>query len=358
MKKNRSTAKLQVGLIGCGHIAQIVHLNILSHLPGAELVALADTDPGRRIEAGRRVPQAMVVADYHELLAMPHVEAVVICLPSGNHAEAATAAFTANKHVYLEKPLATNLEDGRKVLEAWKRARHVGMIGFNYRFNALYGAMKEHIRKETIAPLVSAQSVFSSVVHPLPSWKQMRLTGGGVLLDLASHHIDLVRFLFEQDISDVFASHRSQRGEGDSATLQLRLTDGLLVQSFFSSGAVEEDTFTIYGQAGILAVDRYRSFMVDVSEPRRPRFGWRRQLRKLWAVRRSPYLFSKMLASSKEPSYCAALAHFVTAVRTNQPVRPDFWDGYCSLAVVAAAEESARTGRMIPVADVEKGGSK
>lgn len=346
---------LRVGLIGCGDIARLVHLPLLTRLPDVILSALAESDPQRREEGRRRVPSAAVYASYEDLLETSDVDAVVICVPSALHAEVAIAALEKGKHVYLEKPLATTLADGQRVLEAWCRARLIGMIGFNYRFNALYGTMKEHIRGGTIDPLVSVRSVFSTAAHALPSWKQTRLTGGGVLLDLASHHIDLVRFLFAQDVCEVFASFRSQRNEGDSATLQLRLADGLLVQSFFSLNAIEEDSFAIYGHAGRLAVDRHRSFVVEVSAPHVPRSHFVQWARKLWGLRRSPYLLSKLRASGNEPSYRAALTHFVTAIRTNQPAYPDFWDGYCSLAVIAAAEESVNTGQTIVVANTKKG---
>lgn len=66
---------LKVGLIGCGRIAKLVHLNILTRLPDVELVALAEPDPQRREEASRRAPAAAAFADYQGLLAMPDVEA-------------------------------------------------------------------------------------------------------------------------------------------------------------------------------------------------------------------------------------------------------------------------------------------
>jgi predicted dehydrogenase len=338
---------LKVGLIGCGRIAQLVHLGILTHLPDVELVALAEPDPQRREEAGRRAPAAVALGDYHALLAMPEVEAVVICLPNALHAEAAVAALERGKHVYLEKPLATNLDDAREVLSAWRNTDVVGMIGFNYRFNALYQAAKQYIQSGKLGELVSVRSVFSSAARDLPTWKRKRQNGGGVLLDLALHHIDLIHFLFEQEVRDIFAGLRSQHSEDDSATLQLRLADGLLVQSFSSMNAVEEDRFEIYGTAEKLLVDRYCSLNVEITEAAldfsQLRY-WGRQLR---ALIRSPYILEKLRAPNREPSYRAALTRFVAAAQANRPASPDFWDGYRSLAIIAAAEESARTGRVV-----------
>ncbi|HLB46334.1 MAG TPA: Gfo/Idh/MocA family oxidoreductase [Anaerolineales bacterium] len=343
---------VKVGLIGCGRIAQAVHINILTRLAGTELVALADPDPQRREEAKRRAPAATAFTDYQELLEGSDVEAVVICLPNALHAEVAVAALQKSKHVYLEKPLATTLAEGRQVLAAWRQAGTVGMIGFNFRFNALYQSMKEHIQSGRLGELVSVRSVFSSPVRTLPAWKQSRHSGGGVLFDLASHHIDLIRFFFGQEICEVFAGLRSQRTEVDSAMLQLRLADGLLVQSFFSLNAGDDDRFEIYGQAGRLAVDRYLSLDVEITGPTREFARLKRWMPGVPTLARSRRLLESILAPNDEPSYRAALAHFVAAARADQPAKPNFWDGYRSLVVVAAAEESVRTGRVVSLSDV------
>jgi predicted dehydrogenase len=343
---------LKVGLIGCGRIAQLVHLNVLTRLPGVDLVALAEIDSAQRAQASRKAPRAIVFSSYQELLTRAEVEAVVICLPNALHAEAAVEALERGKHVYLEKPLATDLNEAQGVLAAWRRAGAVGMIGFNYRFNALYQTAKRHIQSGKLGELVGVRSVFSAAAHTLPVWQQTRQNGGGVLLDLASHHVDLVHFLFGQEVRDVFAELRSQRNEDDSAILQLRLADGLLVQSFFSLSAVEEDRLEIYSQAGKLTVDRYLSLDVELSEPKLDFARLKRLTQGLRSLIRSPYLLDKLRAPSREPSYRAALAHFVAAVQAGQPASPDFWDGYRSLAIIEAAEESSRTGQVVALSDV------
>jgi len=343
---------LKVGLIGCGRIAQLVHLNILTRSPDVELVALAEPDPERLREASRRAPGAVAFTGYQELLGMPDVEGVVICLPSALHAAASVEALQQGKHVYLEKPLATSLNEGRRVLSAWRRAGAVGMIGFNYRFNALYQTARQHIQSGRLGELISARSVFASSAQSLPAWKQHRQSGGGVLLEMASHHIDLVRFLFGQEVRDVFAALRSQRSEGDSAMLQLRLAGGLLVQSFFSMSAVEEDRFEIYGQAGKLTIDRYRSLDVEITDSTRKLTRFELLGSGLSSLFRSSYPLQKIVTPSREASYRRALAHFVAAARVNRPAFPDFMDGYRSLAVVEAAEESVTTGRVISLVDL------
>jgi myo-inositol 2-dehydrogenase / D-chiro-inositol 1-dehydrogenase len=238
--------RTQLGLIGCGQIADLVHLDILRRLSGVELVALVEVDPARRERARRRVPAAAAFESYEELLAVAELDAVVICLPNALHAEATVAALRHRKHVYLEKPLATSLDDARRVLEAWERADVVGMMGFNYRFNPLYCEMKRRLDAGRLGSLVAARSTFSTVARGDLAWRGSRRRGGGVLLDLAPHHVDLMRFLFGREVHEVSATLHSHRSEDDTAMVQLRFAGGLLAQSFFCLSAVEEDRLEVY----------------------------------------------------------------------------------------------------------------
>jgi len=347
-------SSLGIGLIGCGRIAQWVHLNALASLPDVELVAIADLDPERRKEAKRRATKAIAFAHYQELLEKTEAEAVVICLPPALHAEAVIAALQQGKHVYLEKPLATNLDDANRILRAWRQSGKVGMIGFNYRFNPLYRAVKHHIQSGRLGELVSVRTVFSSPQPEMPAWKQARKTGGGVLLDLASHHIDLLRFLFENEICEVFAEARSQYTEGDSVILQCRLANGLPIQSFFSICTVEEDRIEIYGRQAKLSVDRHHSVKVEITEAVSSHSRFKRLRHGLRSLAFSPALMESLTAPGREPSYQAALLQFVMAARTGQAVSPDLYDGYRSLAVVEAAEVSTREGKVVLVSDMDK----
>lgn len=338
---------LAIGLIGCGWFAQAVQLPILSRLPNVDLVAIAELDPDRQQEARRSAPRVPIYADYRDLLKIKHLDAVIVSVPNTLHAEVAIAAMQCGKHTYLEKPMAPSLSEADKIMQVWNQSGVVGMVGFNYRFNALHQAARMQIQAGRLGPLVGARSVFSAPRRTLPVWKRTRPSGGGVLLDLASHHIDLVRFLFQQNIRMVYADIDSRCTEHDGAMLHLRLEDGLQVQSYFLFGTVDEDRFEIYGEAGKLTVDRYHSSEVenvDAGEISSPLRHVRRRLRSL---RNVPYLLKKLRSPWHEPSYREALSRFVSTVRGRDKASPDFLDGYRSLEVICAAEESARTGRWI-----------
>ena len=344
-------SRLRVGLIGCGRIAQRIHLAALAGLPEVELAAIAEADAGRR-EAGRAVaPGVSLFADYRDLLERGGVEAVVICLPPALHAEAAVAAFERGLHVYLEKPLATALEEGERVVAAWRRAGTVGRIGFNLRFHPLVGALRQALRQGALGEVIAAQTVFCAARRSHPEWRRRRHSGGGALLDLASHHFDLARFLVGQEIAEVGALLRSAESEEDTAAVVLRLAAGPLVTVFASLAAVEEDRIEVYGSRGKLVLDRYRSsrlrFLPSVRD-----FRAMGRVRAAGAALASlPRALRDALWPPRERSFARALAAFAGAARGHGPAGPDLEDGLRSLAVVAAAERAARSGQAVPLAD-------
>ncbi len=344
---------VRMGIIGCGRIVQGVHLPILTRLPGVQVVALAESDPRRLDDARRLAPRADTHRDGSELVEKAEVHAVLIAVPNALHAETAIAAMSRGKQVYLEKPLAMNTAEGRRVLTAWRSAGVAGMIGFNYRFNPLHAELRRQLQSGRIGELVGARSVFSTSAAQLPEWKRTRAGGGGVLLDLASHHADLFRFLWGQDVREVSATVRSLQSEDDTATLRVQLADGLTIESFFSLCSVEEDRFEVYGRSGKLSVDRYHSWNVEYTAPHRRGDRWRRLRQGLSVAFTCGHALRKLRSPGYEPSYRAALTHFVEAVRTNRPPSPDLLDGYRSLALIEAAEESARTGRAVCPAEPE-----
>ncbi len=347
---------LDVGLIGCGRLALGVHLPILERLSSRQavrLAALADPDPDRRSQAAGRSPAAKQYDDYRQLLRQPGLAGVIVCLPPAQHAEAAVRSLQSGKHLYLEKPLAADPAEGEAILSAWERARTTAMIGFNYRFHPAIREAREIIRSGALGEVLAVQSEFSTCEQPMPEWKRRRASGGGVLLDLASHHIDLARFLLGQEVGEVSCRTLSHRSEGDAASLRLRMVRGALVQTFVSLVSAEEDQIRVFGTEGALRFDRYRSLRPQVIPLRRGRERVRAVWERVSELRAWPLQARKALIPGYEPSYAAALEHFFRSVREERPAAPDLRDGYASLAVVAAAERSAESGETVAVRPVE-----
>jgi predicted dehydrogenase len=324
----------------------------------ARVVALADADAASLAAARAAAPSsAQAVSDYRHVLDMPDVDAVLIALPPALHAEAAIGALQRGRHVYIEKPLATSLADARRVLAASDEAAHdadaarrpVAMMGFNYRWNPLIQQARARIAAGMIGQPVALRTVFSTPTRKLPQWKRHREAGGGVLLELAVHHIDLARFLTGAEIATVSAELQSMRTEHDTALLQMVLTNGVTAQSMFSLAAVDEDRIDVYGTDAKLTIDRYRSLRVEVVPAAAGGaigFAVTRFVGELAAL---PYAVRKMRAPLNDPSFTMALEAFVRAVHDPSALTSDVIDGFRAAAVIEAAESSARSHRAVAV---------
>jgi len=340
-----------VGLLGCGWIVEIAHVPTLARSRIGRLVAAADPDPVRRSWLLERAPEARVHAGWEALLQEPSVEAVVVALPTALHAEAACQAFAAGKHVYLEKPLAVSLEAGRRVVEAWRKAGTVGAIGYNFRRNPIFQSATRTLASGALGPLISLQGSFQWAAERIEGWRARPEEGGGVLLDLVSHHVDLVAALTAERIAEVQCTLRSIRSPDDTAALQLVTEGGVTaqLQASFAAGA-QVNRLDLVGRQGALSVNLLEGRPERVQRP--PGRG----ARLLRAVVALEGLHPSRLLRSPgvEPSFQATLEAFLEAIRTGTDVTPNLADGLAAIAVTEAALASARSGgRMVPV---ERGG--
>jgi predicted dehydrogenase len=318
-------------------------MRALQRIAGATLAAMADPDSGARTRA-QRLAQVPVYASSVELLDRSDVDAVVICAPSGTHAELAVAAARSGKHIYIEKPLATSAPGAEEVIEAVARAGVTAVVGFNRRMHPLFTRARELLDSGRIGRIRGVQMACCEPAPPtgFPEWKRHRNTGGGALLDLASHHIDLLRWYLRDEVAVVAASIASETSEHDSAGLDLMFEKGVRAQGYFSFGAGMADHLEFLGELGTLRVDRYRA-SIEVRRRRRFRYGLRRQ----WvnpALKTAAWRLYRQMRPGRDPSYARALQVFVETVNGRPNRLAALSDGLRALEVVLAAERSALAG--------------
>jgi predicted dehydrogenase len=330
----------RVAVLGAGRIARMFHLRVLARL-GAEVVAVADPDPEARRLAATDAPMAQLHTSWEDAIAQPDVEAVVVCLPTHLHVLAACAAFAAGKHVYVEKPLAPELDGAEEVATAWRAAGTVGMVGLNFRFQPLVVDARRRVAAGQLGHVVAVRSLVASAPRDLPDWKQDRATGGGALLDLAVHHLDVVPFLLDDPITTVAATLRTVRTVDDTATLTLGMRSGLTTQVLASATTRQADRIELLGDEQTLTVDRYASDRVELAAVQQAsdRAGRARATRSelAGATRRA----RSTLAPRDEPSFPASIGAFLRAASSGVQVAPSIADGVRVAAVVDAAERSA-----------------
>ncbi|MGI9043374.1 MAG: Gfo/Idh/MocA family protein, partial [Gemmatimonadaceae bacterium] len=294
-------------------------------------------------------PSAAAFADYGELLASLRPDAVVIATPTDSHLDAVLASLEAGANIYLEKPIAGTITDARAVHDAWRRSGRVGRIGFNCRFNQLYRRMKELIAGGAIGDPVAARTSLTAKWPVNSTWRLSPGSGGGAVLELASHHLDLLRFIFNTEIEAVSAMSWSNRGDDEAAMIQLRLRGGLHAQTLVSYGTREEDRFEVLGSKGKLAIDRYDSLVVD-HQPLHASGGLSSAVRRLKAEAGAiHYGRAKQRSPGQEPSFSASISDFIEASIAGSKAKPDLLDGLRAFEVADAARISAREGRVVEV---------
>jgi len=344
------TNVVQFGVIGCGTIAYWTHLRELKRVRNARLVAVADPDFGARARAARQVNVRMHV-NAEELLTSPDIDAVVISAPNAMHAELAIAAAQAGKHFYLEKPIAITETEARRVIEVVLEAGVVAAMGFNRRCHPVFEQGRVLISTGKIGPVRAVQTIFTEPMpsDSMPDWKRKRSSGGGVLLDLGSHHFDSVRWLLRDEISEVQAHLNSEVSDQDSASVRLVMRNGIEVQSFFSFRTGRADMLEFIGERGILRIDRHRC-TASLRLGRRFGYGVRQSFVRP-TVAAMTWRFARLLRPAWESSYRRALVRFVEMCRGGRPPLADLPDGMRSLQVVLAAEKSMQTGGSVRIAN-------
>ncbi|MFL6051548.1 MAG: Gfo/Idh/MocA family protein [Actinoallomurus sp.] len=222
-----------VGVIGAGwmgHVHARAYARLPHHYPDlgirARLVAVADTVPAQAEDFAARYAPDRVHADWPALLKDPEVEAVSVTAPNALHRDMAVAAAQAGKHLWIEKPVGLTADDARAVAEAVAAAGVQATVGFNYRNVPAVARARRLIADGAIGTPTHARVhlLTDYAAHPAGAltWRFLRAQGGsGVLGDLASHGVDLVRFLLGdlgQVVADtaVFVSRRPPAAPGGS----------------------------------------------------------------------------------------------------------------------------------------------
>jgi UDP-N-acetylglucosamine 3-dehydrogenase len=214
----KNSSPLRIGVVGVGTMGSN-HARVLSGLSGIELVGVVDPDPAQRKLVTDTLGCA-AVSDVDELIKLG-VEALTIAAPTHLHHQIALHCISRGIHVLVEKPIASSVEEGRDIIAAARRAGVTLMVGHVERFNPAVQAIKQAIQGEDIL------SVSVTRVGPFPP----RMSNVGIVIDLAVHDIDLIRWFTGSDIVDVQPQLSSAIAEReDIALLQFRTASGVLAQ--------------------------------------------------------------------------------------------------------------------------------
>lgn len=200
--------KVGFGVIGTGIVGGAWHAHVYHHMPRADLVAVCDLNEGRAREIADKYGVPHVYTDYRDLLAREDIAAVSIATPDFAHREIAVAAASAGKHILVEKPLATTVEDAEAILAAVEEAGVKLMVDFHNRVNPAFVTTRQAVQMGDLGDLKYIYARLSNTTF-VPTQMLPWASQSSALWFLASHTLDMSCWLLEDKPRRVYAVSRS-----------------------------------------------------------------------------------------------------------------------------------------------------
>ncbi|MEW6357581.1 MAG: Gfo/Idh/MocA family oxidoreductase [Planctomycetota bacterium] len=332
--------KLTTALIGCGSRGVSGHLKVLEGAEHLELIAVCDADKDRAKSAAAQFKNGDVdvCTDYVELMKRDDLDTIIISTNAATHVEIGLEAIKRGKHFIVEKPLSTNIPDGRRLIKEAEKAKIKAMVCYQIRFMRFCEEMADICRE--IDPV---QILLS---HPRGMMKPQFLNSGLFcgIHDVISHHIDLASLFMGRDPTSVFASLRrnsfTQTDAVDNITVGIEYGEGdsartaTIVSTIGAEGI--GDLFYVIGTKGIVSRAGGNQLLVKRSDDPKPR--------------------KIELPASAGDSTRQLHHYFAEWVQDrNGKIAPrsTLRDGLNSLLISLATFESQKTGRKINLADFD-----
>lgn len=324
---------MRFGLLSYAHVHAPGYAAALADLPETDLVAIYDDNATRLVDATNRFG-VVGYASPAELLARDDIDAVLVMAENARHRGLVEAAAAAGKHVLCEKPLATTHEDGVAMIQACEAEGVKLGIVFPVRYNQAAITLRDLVRSGEIGRPLAVKATNPGRVPP--GWfTDPNLAGGGAIMDHVVHVADLLRWMFDEEIEQVYAEVDTLLNPGlavdDVGLLMMTLSNGLTASLDASWSRPKRWptwgglTIDVIGERGVAAMDAFNTSatLVENTGPRHELLGW------------------------GDGADHALIRDFVRAIERDEPSPVSGLDGLRALDVALAAYRSAATG--VPV---------
>lgn len=304
---------LRVVQLGLGPAGRELHLPALERIPGVEVVAACDPDA----DARRRVAKGLrTVDDPHEALALG-CDVAIVATPPETHGELAAASLATGHHVYVEKPMVTSSGEGKALAALAAAEELLVQVGFAYRYHPLWLRARDALARGVLRPPVTVTARFTTARVGGVGWQDP-------VVDLASHHLDLLGWLLDSPPGEI---------EARPGRLRARWPDGSELRGTYAVGP-PVDTVVLSDGSGSIAIDRLRGTRLRGTGQRRGS-----------AVLPDPGLLRARLARGAwERSFEYALAAFLRSIRDGRIASPGVDEGLQAVAVGEATLRSLERG--------------
>ncbi len=345
--------KLRIGIIGTGNISTF-HIAGYKELSNqCEVVAVCDIDEQKLNNYGDRYGVANRYTDYNEMIAKENLDAVSVCTWNAAHKDATIAALRGGAHVICEKPMAMNEAESLEMQRVAQETGKLLMVAFVRRFGNDADILKKFIDAGSMGDIYFAKATYLRRNGCPGGWfGDKKYSGGGPLIDLGVHVIDLVRYLAgnPKPVSvygvtyDNLGMNRADGGQSwvsstlgmdfkytveDFASALIRFDNGLTlaVEASFNLNIKKDiGNIELFGTKSGARVDPQIEFFTDMNG---------------MMVDVKPFGDS---ALNFNGLFNREIAHFVDCVRNNTPCKVDPEDGVILMRIIDAIYESARTG--------------
>lgn len=340
---------VRIGIIGSGFMGRTSAETVTRYLKNAELVAIA---------GGSRAP--VLATEYHvesepsaeSLIQRRDIDAVFISTPHAAHASEAIAAARAGKHLLIDKPMATTVEDCDRILDAARTSHVKVMIMFGQRFRTSNIEAKRLVQEGAIGKvrMIQEHILASGGLAALPAW-QSQPDNVGIFLGHAVHNIDRIRWITGAEIASVSAQvQRDLKSSNEVSTMALfSLTNGAMA-TLWASWAIAAPAFPrsasgawISGETGNLDLDAYGELRLGKENH--------------WTVAATQqpidWAGEGALSPVRMKAYQMQDQEFIDSILENRTPTVTGEDGRAAVEVAVAAYRSAAEGRTIQLRTAE-----
>jgi myo-inositol 2-dehydrogenase/D-chiro-inositol 1-dehydrogenase len=332
--------KVNIAIFGVGRIGKI-HLKNLLRFPGVNVVAVADTHyPADDFK--KEFKEVFFSSNPEEVLALPTVEAVLICTPTSSHAAMIELALQSGKHIFCEKPVDLSLERTKALVDMANQSGVKLMLGFNRRFDPDFLQARKSIQAGRIGDIQIIK--ITSRDPGLPPLDYIK-NSGGLFMDMAIHDFDMARYMMGKEVKEVYSrglvlvdKQVGEVGDVDTALTTLIFEDDTYAVIDNSRKAIYgyDQRLEVFGNKGMIQVENNQHNRNIVSDAE----GIHQSL---------PLDF---FMDRYAASYLNEIQYFVDAISKNAPIPVSGDDGLKATIIAVAAKKSVLEGRPVAISEI------
>ena len=334
---------LKIGIIGAGRIGQVHAESITKYVKEAEVKSIADVYLNDQVkEWAANMGITEIYNDYKKILEDKEIDAVLICSSTDTHSPISIEAINAGKHVFCEKPIDHDVDRIKNVIKALENSKVKYQVGFNRRFDHNFRAVKEAVAAGKIGQ-PHILKITSRDPEP-PSAEYVKVSGG-MFLDMTIHDFDMVRYLLDSEVEEVYAQGAvlvdkriGEEGDIDTAIITMKMENGALAVIDNSRQAAYgyDQRAEVFGSKGQVAAYNDTTSTAELSNAD-------------GVTNEKPLFF---FLERYMQAYAQEMREFIEAITEDKDVPVGAIDGLKPVLIGLAAKKSIEENRPVKISEI------